>query len=194
MITVLGLVGSPRRNGNTELLLEQSLAGAASLGAQTEKIVLGDLEIHPCRHCDSCIKTGICVIKDDMQSLHAKLRTADCLVLASPLFFMSVTAQAKLAIDRCQALWAEKYLLKIRRTVASDGSRRRGLFLSVGGLRRTDLFEPARATVRAFFATCDVAYIDELLFPGIDGKGAIKDHLTALQDAFNAGYRLAASG
>jgi multimeric flavodoxin WrbA len=194
MITVLGLAGSPRRNGNTELLLDQSLAGAASVGAQTEKIVLGDLEIHPCRHCDGCVETGVCVIKDDMQFLHAKLRTVDRLVLASPLFFMTVTAQTKLAIDRCQALWAEKYLLKVRRTLSSDGSLRRGLFLSVGGLRRKDLFDPARATVRAFFATCDVVYADEMLFPGVDNKGAIKEHLTALQDAFTAGCRLAASG
>lgn len=193
MITVLGLAGSPRRNGNTELLLDQVLAGAASLGGQIEKVVLADREIYPCRHCDGCIQTGVCIIKDDMQYLHSKFKTADRLILATPLFFMSVTAQTKLAIDRCQALWAEKYLLNIRRTLASDGSRRRGLFLSVGGLRRTGLFDPARATVRAFFATCDVSYDDELLFPGVDSKGAIKEHLTALQDAFNAGRRLVTS-
>ena len=193
MITVLGLAGSPRRNGNTELLLDQALAGAASLGGQIEKIVLADREIYPCRHCDDCIETGICTIKDDMQYLHSKLKTADRLILATPLFFMSVTAQTKLVIDRCQALWVEKYLLNIRRTSGSDGSRRRGLFLSVGGLRRTGLFDPVRATVRAFFATCDLAYDDELLLPGVDRKGAINEHPAALQDAFTAGRRLVTS-
>ncbi len=126
-----------------------------------------------------------------MQGLYTKLRSTDHLVLASPLFFLTVTAVAKLPIDRCQALWVEKYLLKVRRTQASDGSRRRGLFLSVGGMRRPDLFDPVRATVRAFFATCDVAYSDELAFPGIDAKGAIKEHPTALQDAFASGRKLA---
>jgi multimeric flavodoxin WrbA len=193
MITVLGLAGSPRRNGNTELLLDKALAGAASLGGQIEKVVLADREIYPCRHCDGCIETGICIIKDDMQYLHSKLKTADRLILATPLFFMSVTAQTKLVIDRCQALWVEKYLLNIRRISGSDGNRRRGLFLSVGGLRRTGLFDPARATVRAFFATCDLAYYDELLFPGIDSKGTIKEHPSALQDAFTAGCRLVTS-
>lgn len=194
MITVLGLAGSPRHNGNTELLLDKALAGAASLGGQIEKVALAEREIYPCRHCDGCIQTGLCIIKDDMQYLHSKLKSADRLILATPIFFMSVTAQTKIVIDRCQALWVEKYLLNIRRTLASDGSRRRGLFLSTGGLRRTDLFDPAKATVKAFFATCDVAYDDELLLPGIDSKGAIKEHPTALQDAFNAGRRLITSG
>ena len=187
---VLGLAGSPRRRGNTDLLLEQAIMGADKAGASVETVVLNKLEISPCRHCDGCINTGVCVIKDDMQSLHDKLRTADRLILAAPLFFMTVPAQTKAMIDRCQALWVERYLLKIRRQFAPDGSRRKALLLCVGGMHRPNLFDPVNATVRAFFATCDFEYADALLYPATDEAGAIKSHPTALMDAFDAGVRL----
>lgn len=187
---MLGLAGSPRRGGNTDLLLEQALAGAESEGAVTERLLLSQLDIHPCRHCDGCLKTGICVIKDDMQPIHRRLREVDRVVLASPLMFFSVSAEAKIAIDRCQALWAAKYLLKQRHTTGSDGARRRGLFLSAGGMRRPNLFEPCMATVRAFFAVCDLALDGALTYEGVDLKGAIRDHPAALAEAFAAGARL----
>lgn len=191
MLKVLGLAGSPRRGGNTELLLDQALAGAVSSGAAADKLVLNERDISPCQHCDGCLETGVCVVDDDMQPLHRQLLEADRLVLASPIFFMSLSAQSKMAIDRCQALWVRKYLLKRRHTQASDGSRRRGLFIAVGGLKRPDLFEPAKVTVRAFFATCDVAYGEELFYPGVDLMGEIQHHPDALKEAFDAGARLA---
>ena len=193
LLKVLGLAGSPRRLGNTDAILAKALEGARSAGAETESIILAGLDIEPCRHCEGCIKTGVCVIDDDMQPIHRKLIEADRIILASPIFFMSVTAQSKIFIDRCQALWALKYLLKVRHTSASDGSRRRGLFMSLGGQTWPELFEPARATVKAFFAVCDVEYGEDLFFRGIDPAGAIRNHPTALQDALEAGKRLAAT-
>lgn len=192
MLTVIGLAGSPRRGGNTSLLLDQALAGAASAGAATERIVLADLEISPCQHCDGCLGTGVCIIGDDMQPIHRKLLEADRLVLACPIFFMGLAAQSKAAIDRCQALWVLKYLLKERHQLASDGSRRRGLFIAVGGMKRPDLFVGARATVKAFFASCDVAYGEELFYSGVDLYQEISRHPTALQEAYQAGARLVA--
>lgn len=189
-VTVLGLAGSPRRGGNTDLLLEQALAGAESEGAVVERLLLSTLDIRPCRHCDGCLETGICIVNDDMQPIHRKLREVDRLVLAAPIMFMGLSAQAKIAIDRCQALWVAKYILKQRHLTGSDGGRRRGLFLSVGGMRRPNLFEPAMSTVRAFFATCDVALDGSLTYEGVDLKGAIRQHPTALSEAFAAGARL----
>ncbi|MBI4216949.1 MAG: flavodoxin family protein [Chloroflexi bacterium] len=190
MLKVLGLAGSPRRHGNTDLLLERALAGAASWGAEVESLVLGRLKVIPCRHCDQCALSGICVIDDEMQGLHQKLKEADRIVLASPIFFMGVTAQAKTIIDRCQALWVWKYVLKQGRPRASDGSRRWGLFLSAGGRSAPHLFDPAIETVKAFFHSCDVAYGGGLLYPTIDEKGAILAHATALEEAYQAGLRL----
>ena len=84
-LKVLCIAGSPRRDGNTDLLLRQAAAGAASQGVQTKSVILSELDISPCRYCNSCLKTGKCVIDDDMQWLHTDLREADRLVLALSL-------------------------------------------------------------------------------------------------------------
>lgn len=187
---LLAIAGSPRRGGNTDLLLQEVVRGAESAGAQVKAMFLRDLCIFPCRHCDCCLETGRCVVEDDMQWIHSELRSADRLALASPIFFMGLTAQTKAMIDRCQALWALKYVLKLP-VAANEGRDRRGLFISVGGTRGPKLFEPARATVKIFFKTIEFTYAGDLLYRGIDKKGAILEHPTALKEAFEAGQKLA---
>ncbi len=189
-LKLLAIAGSPRRGGNTDLLLQGVMAGAKSGGAEVKHLVLSELCIAPCRHCDKCIETGRCVVEDDMQWVHAELREADRLALASPIFFMGLTAQTKMMIDRCQALWVVKHVLKLP-LPTNRGRGRKGLFISVGGTRGPKLFEPAKATVKIFFKTLDFTYSDELFFRGIDEKGAIAHHPTALREAFWAGQRLA---
>ena len=186
---VLGIAGSPRRGGNTDLLLAEVLKGAASRGAEVKTIILSDLSIDPCQHCDTCLVKGKCKIQDDMQMVYRELEQADRIVLASPLHFMSVTAQAKAMIDRCQSLWARKYVLK-QPPLGSEPGKKKGLFVSVGGRRVANLFEPALVTVKSLFRVLDITYAGELLFPGIDEKGAIKEHPDALHQAFLAGQRL----
>ena len=185
---VLGLAGSPRRGGNTDLLLSEVMRGAASRGAEVKTIILSQLNIAPCQHCDACLETGQCQVKDDMQMIYDELERADRVVLASPVHFMGVTAQTKAMIDRCQALWVRKYVLK--QPPLSDRRERKGLFISVGGMKLVNLFEPALATVKALFKVLDIAYAGELLFPGVDEKGAITKHPEALKQAFLAGQRL----
>jgi len=191
-LKVLGIAGSPRRDGNTDLLLREVMAGAASQRAQIKIVILSELNISPCRHCDGCLKTGKCVIDDDMQWLHTDLKEADRLVLASPIFFMGVTAQTKAMIDRCQALWVIKYILKL--PLATNTSKeRKGIFVSVGGTKLSNLFQPAITTVKSWFTTLDISYDGELVFSGIDEKDAIIRHPTALKDAFATGRQLVAS-
>jgi NAD(P)H-dependent FMN reductase len=190
-LKVLGIAGSPRRDGNTDHLLEQVMNGASSQGARTKTIILSELNISPCRHCDGCIQTGKCVIDDDMQWIHTELREADRVVLASPVFFMGVTAQTKAMIDRCQALWVIKYVLKLP-VALNPEKERTGFFVSVGGTRLRHLFEPSMATVKSWFTTLDISYAGELVFPGIDERGAIDLHQSALNDAFATGQKLAA--
>jgi len=187
-LRVLGIAGSPRRDGNTDLLLNEVMRGAASKGAEVKTIVLNDLDIAPCQHCDACLETGRCKVGDDMQMVYKELERADRIVLASPVHFMGVTAQTKAMIDRCQALWVRKYVLK--QPPLGDERERKGLFVSVGGMKLANLFEPALATVKALFKVLDIAYAGELLFPGIDKKGAIKKYPDALKQAFLAGQRL----
>lgn len=190
-LKVLGIAGSPRRDGNTDHLLRQVIAGASSQGVETKAVILSELNILPCRHCDGCIKTGKCVVDDDMQWLHTDLREADRVVLASPIFFMGVTAQTKAMIDRCQALWVIKYVLKLPVPI-NPGKERKGIFVSVGGTKLHNLFEPATATVKSWFTTLDISYAGELAFSGIDEKEAILQYPAALKDAFAIGQKLAA--
>jgi multimeric flavodoxin WrbA len=187
-LRVLGIAGSPRRGGNTDLLLAEVMKGAASRGAEVKTIILNDLKIAPCQHCDGCLETGRCKVNDDMPMVYRELERADRIVLASPIQFMGVTAQAKAMIDRCQALWVRKYILK--QPPLGDKRERKGFFVSVGGRKLANLFEPALATVKSWFKVLDIAYAGELLFPGIDEKGAIKNHPDALKQAFAAGQRL----
>ena len=186
---VLGIAGSPRRNGNTDLLLAEVMKGAAIKGAEVKTIILSNLNISPCQHCDSCLKTGECKIQDDMQRIYSEMEQADGIILASPLHFMSLTAQMKTMVDRCQTLWARKYVLK-QLPLGSEPGKKKGLFISVGGRKVANLFEPAMATVKALFNTLNITLAGSLLFPGIDEKGAIAKHPDALRQAFLAGQKL----
>jgi multimeric flavodoxin WrbA len=97
---VLGIVGSPRRRGNTEIMVKEVLAAAGELGAETDIFLVAGKTINGCDGCHGCFKTGACHIKDDMQSLYGKMEWADAIVFGSPVYFNYVTAQAKAVIDR----------------------------------------------------------------------------------------------
>lgn len=107
MKKVLILSGSPRKNGNSDLLCDEFMKGAAEAGHQVEKIRVADKNIGYCRACYACKGTGICAIKDDMAEVLQKMIDADVLVLASPVYFYSIDAQLKAFIDRSVARWLE---------------------------------------------------------------------------------------
>jgi multimeric flavodoxin WrbA len=187
-VRVLGIAGSPRRGGNTDLLLAEFMKGTAGQGAETRTIELRDLKFETCTHCDSCLKTGQCVVKDDMQDIYPELEQADRIVIASPVQFAGPTAQLKAMIDRCQCLWARKYVLKV--PPLGDKRVRKGFFISVGGTKLKDMFEPSLAIVKTWFHILNIEYAGELLFKGIDEKSAIKKHPDALKQAYEAGQKL----
>ena len=101
---VLGISCSPRRGGNTEILILESLKGASLLGAETNFLRLSDLNINPCRGCQSCVKDGVCIIEDDMQMVYQNLIEADGIIIGSPVYFWSVSTLAKIFMDRTYAL------------------------------------------------------------------------------------------
>ena len=186
---VLGISGSPRRGGNTDLLLDEVMRGAASKGAEVKTIILNDLKIAPCQHCDACLEAGNCRVMDDMQMVYRELELADRIVLASPIQFMGVTAQMKTMIDRCQSLWVRKYVLKQSPLGCKPGEKK-GLFISVGGRKIANLFEPTLVMIKTLFRLLDIAYTGDLLFHGVDEKGDITKHPYALNQAFLAGQKL----
>jgi len=184
---VLGIMGSPRRQSNTEILLDKALEGAREAGADVEKILVSKLKITPCLEIYACLKDGNCAIKDDMQLLYKKLLEADHIILASPIFFYSITSQAKALIDRCQALWVRRHVLGMGK---EDTRVRRGVFISVGATRGKKLFDGAVLTMKYFFDAISVEYFGDLLIRGIDNKAQIEEHPEALQDAFRLGQEL----
>lgn len=186
---VVGIQGSPRPGGNTDLLLEAALQGAAGRGAKVVRFQLNELNIRPCQGCGGCEKTGECVIRDDMGAIYEALGQMDALVLASPVYFGGVTAQTKAMIDRCQALWCRKHLLD--RPVSADNRRRDVVFLSALGSNQEDMVAGVRANVRYFYEVISLdGELTELVFPRVEAAGEIGDHWEALGQAREAGARL----
>jgi multimeric flavodoxin WrbA len=179
-------MGSPRIEGNTDLLLSEALKGAEGRGAAVTKLVADRLKLSPCKEYYACLKDGNCVIRDDMDDVYTRLLAADAIIIASPIFFYTVSAQLMVLISRCQALWARKYVLK-----NLDIPRKKGAFIAVGATRGEKLFDGPRLTVKYFFQAVNAAYSDELLIRGVDKKGEIKEHPAALADAYALGERLA---
>ncbi len=120
---VLGIVCSPRKGGNTEILMQEALRGAADCGATTELLTIWDRDIKPCDGCRSCVETGTCHIKDDMQVIYQKLAEAKGIIWGTPVYFYSATAQAKILIDRSYALYRKGTLTnKVGGVVSIAGS------------------------------------------------------------------------
>jgi multimeric flavodoxin WrbA len=121
---ILGLSCSPRKRGNTAIMLGEALKGAEQEGAEAELYSVSGKEIRPCDGCASCRTKGECHIKDDMQDLYEKLVEADGIIFGTPVYFYSMTAQAKCIIDRTFALFsAERSLAnKVGGVVVVGGS------------------------------------------------------------------------
>lgn len=184
---ILGIMGSPRVKGNTDLLLDEALRGAQSQGAEVENLMVDKMNVAPCREYYGCLKDGNCVIRDEMDDIYPKLLNSDIVIVASPIFFYGVTSQIKALIDRSQALWARKYVLK----QIPPNSSRKGAFIAVGATRGGKLFDGSILTVQYFFKCIGVKYVDELLVRGVDTKGEIKKFPAKLSEAFELGKRLA---
>ena len=123
---VLGITCSPRRVGNTEILITEALAGAKESGAEIELLRISEMNIAPCDGCETCHQTGECRIKDDMQKVYKKLLTADGIILGSPVYFWSVSSQAKTFMDRTYALRYPHHKLKNEVGGAITATGRRG--------------------------------------------------------------------
>lgn len=189
MPKLLGISGSPRKNGNTEILLDAALDAAREAGAEVEKVRLADLNFEPCRNCGGCDKTGECVVDDEMQGLYTKFIEFDRFIIASPIFFKGITAQTKAMIDRCQCLWAAKYVLEKPR--CTQPPERLGVFISTCGASDRSMFGPALSTIKSFYIVLNIEYHAELLAEGIDKKGAVKSHPDLLTKAKELGESLA---
>lgn len=167
MTKVLGILGSPCKTGNAAALLDAVLEGASEAGAEVERLNITDMDIEGCDSCGACDSTAACEhIVDDMALIYRKIREVDAIVIASPIFFMSVSAQLKAMIDRCQCFWIERFVMK--RDPYEGKMRPRGLFVSTAGSSKPIVFEPAIHVGKAFFAAIGYDYAGEVLLGETD--------------------------
>ncbi len=185
-VKVLGIYGSPRKGGNTDLLLDRILEGSREAGAEVESLYVRRLKINGCLECGSCDETGECAIRDDMDAVYPLLQEADVIFLASPNFFYNVTAQVKLLIDRSQAMWSKRLLEKTPKQRRSyDGGH--GYLICIGATKGKNLFVGVELTAKYFFDALDMSYEGGLLIDRVEDKGAILKHPDAMDRGFELG-------
>jgi len=185
---ILGLQGSPRKKGNTSVLLSAFMDEAEKLGVVTRTIIADQKNIKPCKEYKTCELKGFCPIDDDMQSeIYSLLWQADLIVMATPVFFYSIPAQLKALIDRSQTLWARKYRLKLE-----DPGRkwRSGFLLALGATKGANLFDGLNLTVKYFFDAVGAHPMGSLTYRKIEEKGDIAKHPTALNEVREKAHEL----
>jgi len=188
MTKIIAVYGSPRRKGNTSLLLKKAVQGARE-GAEVEEVVLRDLQISPCLEIYGCKEKGRCVIQDDFQGVLDRFEASQGIMLASPIFFYAVSAHTKMLIERCQSLWVKKYW--IEKIPYGEGKpKRKGLFISVGATKGKKLFDGALLTVKYFFDVLDTELWKALLNRGLDFEGDVLKHPEYLEEAYIAGKEI----
>lgn len=111
---VLALMGSPRKRGNTDLLIDQVVRGAREAGATAEKLILNDLSIRHCQACDGCRRKPRCVTNDDMLPLYDKVLESSVIVFGTPVYWYGPSAQLKAFLDRWHALTTPDNLARLR--------------------------------------------------------------------------------
>jgi len=185
---VLGIYGSPRKDGNSDKLLDEALKGAKSAGAQVSAVYCRDLKMSGCVECGGCDKTGQCVVNDDMQSVYPRLLEADAIIVASPMFFYGLTSQVKALIDRCQAMWSKRMLEKTpeQRKAYDHG---KGYLIAVGATKGKTLFDGAQLVAKYFFDALDMTYEGGVFVKSVEGKGDAASHTDAMKDAFELGKK-----
>ncbi len=185
---VVAFFGSPRIGGNTDILLHEALKPITAAGHEVVQYNLNVMNIKPCQDCGGCTKTGVCVVNDAMTEIYETIRTFDRFIIASPIFFYSLSAQTKAMIDRCQAFWCEKYLLK--KDIPAGLHGRKGLLLVAAGMKKDDAVKCADTVARIFFRTISVPTHEMRYALGVEDKGDILSHADALHAGFEAGKRL----
>lgn len=188
MSDVLIFLGSPRKNGNSEVLTKAVCRGIERAGGSVEIVRLNSLQFSPCIGCGGCDKTGHCVLEDQMIPLYDKIELARRLIIASPIYFYSITAQTKAFVDRCQALWNRKYL-KVKAGTWSKNPERKGYLLSVAATKGEKVFDGAILTAKYTFDAMGLEYGGELLVRGIDHRGEMERDIVNMQMAEDFGRR-----
>jgi len=182
--TVIGILGSPLNEGNTAILLDRALKGAADAGCATETIAVNSLDFQPCMEMMFCREHETCTMDDDMQQAYGKIRDADSIIVATPVMTMGIPGRLKSFMDRFQVFFMAKYVRNEPLVPPEKRKVRKGLFICIAGMKIPEVFVGAKLTAAAFFDIVDCPLHDELLVSDMD---TIKDIRTR-QDILDAAY------
>jgi multimeric flavodoxin WrbA len=189
-MNVLIILGSPRRNGNSEILARTVVQELEQQTNSIEYIHLNTLKISPCQSCGGCEKTSVCVIRDDMDVLYKKVDAADRLFLVSPVYFYGPTAQTKTFIDRFQARWSRKYLLE--KPFREDDDRK-GYLLATAATKGEKVFDSSLLIAKSFFDAINIKFGGSLLVRSVDKAGVIQERADEMKRAADFGRDIATS-
>ena len=189
-LKVCGIIGSPRKNGNVDLLVSEILKGAASGGAETCKLYLSDMNIKPCQSCGIDPNPKHCLFEDDMEQIYDALENSDSIVLGSPVYFDTVNAQVKLMIDRSNCLMP--YVKKADGTYGFERRVKRpkkGVFVAVSG--KDQKLDTILATVKGLFLWTNIELVEIFAYAHDDNElGSVKNDKLKMKQAFEIGVRI----
>jgi multimeric flavodoxin WrbA len=184
MNKLLGIVGSPRRQGNTDIMVRRILEGAAAAGAGTEAIQLADIQIHECNGCHACWKTGKCVQKDGMNELYPKIVESEVIIFGTPVYWYGPTALMKGFIDRFVYFNCAQNRPQIKGKSA------------VLVIPYEEMDPETAAPVVTFFEKSlrylEVKIIEKFIIPGVTTKGEVVNQKDLMERAFRFGQSLGA--
>ena len=183
---IIAIYGSPRRKGNTATLLQKAVEGARDAGAEVEEVVLRDLKMSPCLEIYGCKNAGECRLKDDFQTARDQILASQGLMLASPVFFYTVSAHTKILMDRFQSLWVKKYWVNDS-PIQTPPAQRKALFIAVGATKGKKLFDGILLSLKYFFDVIDMQLWKSLLYRGLDFEGDVLRFPQYLDEAYAAG-------
>ncbi|MFQ5910895.1 MAG: flavodoxin family protein [Thermoplasmata archaeon] len=190
IVKVCGIIGSPNKKGNVDMLVNRVLEGADSQGAEIDRIYLNDLSIKPCQDCAEDPDPRYCLYDDDMDMIYNALGTCDVIVLGSPVYFDTVSAQTKLMIDRCNCL--TPYVKQSDGTYAFERrmkKRKKGVFIATEGTDRD--FGPILKTVKGFFRWANIELVDTILYHSNENElGSVEKDEETMAQALDIGARV----
>jgi multimeric flavodoxin WrbA len=182
---IVGFIGSPRKNGNTAMLLNSVIAGAEKEGAECLVYYLNELNIRGCQGCNACKNKGHCIILDDMQNIYQAINDADVLVFSSPIYMWQMSAQLKLVIDRLYAYLNTDYSSRLSKPIK---------FALLFTQHRTgeDAFMNYFQSVAGILKVIGFEFVPEILVgPGLHIAGEIKSNNALIEKAYELGRKLA---